>query len=128
MRLPPGINENESMNALKKTINDNIYFGAQVSIGKIDYNQGWYLNNLSEKTQKILNKGSLEFFGNEIIYKGDGRSIPFITYFQTKYPNTDIICTGILGADSFEHGPNENLNIEACKKMILVLCYFLSEI
>ena len=128
MRLPPGINENESINALKNTLKNNIYFGAKFNIGNIDFNKGWQMTPLSQRTENILNKGSLEFFGNDIIYKGDGRSIPFITYFQSKYPNTDIICTGICGVDSVEHGPNENINLDACKKLILVLCHFLIEI
>ena len=128
MRLPPGLNEDEAINALKKTISNNIYFGAKSKIDNIDYNQGWQMNILTERTEKILNRASIDFFGNEIIYKGDGRSIPFITYFQTKYPNTDVICTGICGVDSVEHGPNENINLDACKKFILVLCNFLIEI
>ena len=128
MRLPPGIDENESINALKNTIKNNIYFGAKASIENIDYNQGWSLTNLSERAQTILNKGSIEFFGNEMVFKGDGRSIPFITYFQSKYPTTDIICTGICGSDSVEHGPNENVNLDACIKLILILCLYLIEI
>ena len=128
MRLPPGINENEAIIALKNTVQNNTYFGAKSSIGNIDYNQGWQMVSFTERTEKILNKASQEFFGNEMIYKGDGRSIPFITYFQSKYPNTDIICTGVCGVDSVEHGPNENVNLDACKKLILVLCYFLIEI
>lgn len=128
MRLPPGINEEEAINALKNTIKNNTYYGAKSNIDNIDFNQGWKMTPFSERTEKILNKGSLEFFGNEIIYKGDGRSIPFITYFQSKYPKTDIICTGVCGVDSVEHGPNENVNLDACKKLILVLCNFLIEI
>ena len=128
MRLPPGINGNAAMDALKKVISNNTYFGAKIEFGYMSLAEGWQLNNFSDRTKNILNKASLEYFGNEITFKGAGGSIPFITYFQTKYPNADVICTGILGADSFEHGPNENLNIEACKKMILILCYLLSEI
>ena len=128
MRLPPGINEEEALNALKNTIKNNTYYNAKSNIVNINFNQGWKMTPLSERNEKILNKGSLEFFGNEIIYKGDGRSIPFITYFQSKYPKTDIICTGICGVDSVEHGPNENVNLDACKKLILVLCHFLIEI
>ena len=127
-RLPPGVNSNIAMDALSKALSNNTYFGAKISLGYMSPADGWQLSNLSQRTRTVLNKASLEYFGNELIFKGVGGSIPFISYFQTKYPNTDIICTGILGADSFEHGPNENLNIEACKKMILVLCYFLSEI
>lgn len=128
MRLPPGINGNNAMNALKKVINNNSYFSAKFEFGYMSLAEGWCLSDISERTKNVLNKASLEYFGKEIVFKGAGGSIPFITYFQTKYPKADVICTGILGADSFEHGPNENLNIEACKKMILILCYFLSEI
>ena len=128
MRLPPGIDGKAAMEALKNTVSNNTYFGAKMSVGNYDLAEGWQLKNFAERTRNILNKASLEFFGNEVVFTGIGGSIPFITYFQQKYPKTDIICTGIVGADNFEHGPNENLNIEACKKMILVLCYFLSEI
>ena len=124
MRLPPGINEEEAINSLKNTIKNNTYYSAKSNIENIDFNQVWKMTLLSERNEKILNKGSLEFFGNEIIYKGDGKSLPFITYFQSKYPKTDIICTGICGVDSLEHGPNENINLDACKKLILLLCYF----
>lgn len=128
MRLPPGVDGQAAMEALKKVVKENVYFGAQVNFLNAEVGDGWKLTNFSEKTKNVLNKASKEYFGNELIFKGMGGSIPFITYFQTKYPNADVICTGILGADCFEHGPNENLHLEACKKMILVLCYFLSEI
>ena len=128
MRLPPGIDSKAALEALKNVINQNTYFSAKVELVSYGLSDGWQLNNFSSRTKNILNKASLEYFGNEIIFKGGGGSIPFISYFHSKYPNADIICTGISGIDSFEHGPNENLNIEACKKMVLVLCYFLSEI
>ena len=128
MRLPPGIDSHAALEALKKVVKENIYFDAKVKFLSAEVADGWKLTNFSEKTKNVLNKASKEYFGNELVFKGMGGSIPFITYFQTKYPNADVICTGILGADCFEHGPNENLHLEACKKMILVLCYFLSEI
>ena len=125
MRYPPSIDSKAAVEALK---NQNTYFGAKVEVPYASFADGWCLANFSSRTKNILNKASLEYFGNEILFQGGGGSIPFISYFQAKYPNCDVICTGILGADSNEHGPNENLNIEACKKMVLVLCYFLSEI
>jgi len=128
MRLPPLVDKNKVHDAIEKAINDNIYFGAKVSLGYFDLGEGVFLGNMTNRTKNILNRASKEFFGNEMIFNGGGGSIPFISYFQSKYPNTDIICTGIVGSDSHEHGPNENLNIEACKTMICILCYFLSEI
>ena len=128
MRVPPLINKDKAIDALKIALTSNTFFGAKVSLGYYEFGEGTVLANMTNRTKNVLNKASLEFFGNEMIFNGGGRSIPFITYFQSSYPNTDIICTGLLGTDSHEHGPNENLNIEACKKMICVLCYFLSEI
>ena len=128
MRLPPLVDKNKVHDAIEKAINDNIYFDAKVSLGYFDLGEGVFLGNMTNRTKNILNRASKEFFGNEMIFNGGGGSIPFISYFQSKYPNTDIICTGIVGSDSHEHGPNENLNIEACKTMICILCYFLSEI
>ena len=128
MRVPPLINKDKAIDALKIALTSNTFFGAKVSLGYYEFGEGTVLANMTNRTKNVLNKASLEFFGNEMIFNGGGGSIPFITYFKSFYPNTDIICTGVLGADSHEHGPNENLNIEACKKMICVLCYFLSEI
>jgi acetylornithine deacetylase/succinyl-diaminopimelate desuccinylase-like protein len=128
MRVPPLINKDKAIDALKIALTSSTFFGAKVSLGYYEFGEGTVLANMTNRTKNVLNKASLEFFGNEMIFNGGGGSIPFITYFQSFYPNTDIICSGILGTDSHEHGPNENLNIEACKKMICVLCYFLSEI
>jgi len=128
LRTPPGIDMEKAAEALKQNINNNIYFNAKISVENVTYGEGWQLTTFSDRTKNILNQASLTYFGNELIFMGTGGSIPFINYFKQNYPNADIICTGVLGSDSNEHGPNENLNIDACKKMILVLCYYLSEI
>ena len=128
MRLPPGINKDKAIESLKTALSANTYFGAKVSLGYYDFAEGTSFFNMTQKCQNILNKASLEFFGNESVFMGGCGSLPFIPYFQNKYPNSDIICTGVLGNDSHEHGPNENLNLDAAKKLICVLAYFLSEI
>ena len=128
MRIPPGIDINKAIESFKTALSENTYFGAKVSLASYDFGEGAVFANMSNKCKTILNKASLEFFENEGLFMGGAGSIPFITYFQSKYPKSDIICTGILGNDSNEHGPNENLNIDAAKKLICVFCYFLSEI
>lgn len=128
IRTPPGIDLQAAENALRTTIENNVYFDTLVDNINIAYGEGWNLSNLTKRTEIILNKASLEYFGNELSFAGCGGSIPFISDFQKIYPNADIICTGICGNDSYEHGPNENLNLTACKKMILSLCFLLSEI
>ena len=129
MRIPPGIDLVKATEALETCIKNNILFGAKVT--SIDYLvkcPGCTMINLSNRTKTILNKASKEFFGNETISLGVGLTLPFINYFQSKYPQAEVICTGICGYDSYEHGPNENLNIDACKNIVGVLCYFLKEI
>ena len=79
------------MEALQKALSDNTFFGAKISLGNYEFGDGVILANVSNRTKNILNKASLEFFGNEIVFSGGGGSIPFITYFQSLYPNADIL-------------------------------------
>ena len=78
-RLPPGVNSELAMEALRKALSNNTYFGAKISLGSVSPADGWQLSNLSERTRTVLNKASLEYFGNELIFKGVGGSIPFIS-------------------------------------------------
>lgn len=130
MRIPPGIDVKKAIESLKKCVEENVLFKSKVEvvIGADSYAEGWELKKFSDRMKKILDQGSKEFFGNEICFKGEGGSIPFITHFQNTYPNCDIICSGVAGYDCNEHGANENLNLDAAKKAILVICYMLTEI
>ena len=126
LRIPPGVDANEAFEGVKKTVLENTLFGATVEVTNTSSNAGWSLEKLSQKLKVILNEGSKKFFGNEMCIRGEGGSIPFNTFFQQHFPDADLANIGICAAENNEHGPNEHLDIEACKKIIMTLAHCLS--
>ena len=128
LRLPPLINGNLAMEAIKKKLTQNTPFGSLVEVKTYgDPNEGWNGKNFSKRTSNIFSYASKIGFGNTFSYKFGGGSVPFISYFEKKYPNTEIANMGIVGYECNEHGPNESLNIQACKNFIASLAILLSE-
>lgn len=56
---------------------------------------------------------------------GMGGSIPFIEMLGNMYPDCVLLVTGVGGADSNAHGPNENLDIKFTKQIIMSLIHVL---
>ena len=67
MRIPPLINKDKAIEALKNAISQNTYFGTKISLGYYDFAEGVLFADLKTRTQNILNRASLLFLGNEII-------------------------------------------------------------
>ena len=128
LRLPPLINGNKAIEAIKKKFKENTLFNAKVDVnvyGVVD--EGWNGKNFCERTKNVFSYASQVGFGNSFSYKFGGGSVPFISYFQNKYPNCEIANLGIVGYECNEHGPNESIDIETCKKFIATLAILLSE-
>ena len=58
IRIPPLIEQDKAMVALKKALIYNTYFGTKISLGSYDYGDGVILANVSNRTKNILNKAS----------------------------------------------------------------------
>jgi acetylornithine deacetylase/succinyl-diaminopimelate desuccinylase-like protein len=48
---------------------------------------------------------------------GEGGTIPFMSMLGAKFPEAQILVTGVLGPRSNAHGPNEFLDIAYAKKV-----------
>jgi acetylornithine deacetylase/succinyl-diaminopimelate desuccinylase-like protein len=48
---------------------------------------------------------------------GEGGTIPFMGMLGAKFPNAQMLVTGVLGPKSNAHGPNEFLHIDYAKKV-----------
>ena len=44
------------------------------------------------------------------------------------FPCTPMLVTGISGPGSFSHGPNENLDLKCCNKLLLTLSYLFEQL
>ncbi|MCQ2816841.1 MAG: M20/M25/M40 family metallo-hydrolase [archaeon] len=128
IRLPPYVDGKIGSEKVKEILKEFKPFNCEIECEMTGTDMGFDLleKNFSLKLENILNNASNEFFGKKLCCTGSGVSVPFLTIFQQNYPEADIANLGIAGRDCCEHGPNEFVDLEVCKKFIMSLVYMLS--
>jgi acetylornithine deacetylase/succinyl-diaminopimelate desuccinylase-like protein len=74
-----------------------------------------------------LRQSSLDTFGAEACYMGEGGTIPFMAMLGEKFPQAQFLITGVLGPQSNAHGPNEFLHIPTAKKLTACVARVLAD-
>ena len=64
-----------------------------------------------------LDAASQAFFGKSAAYMGEGGTIPFMSMLGDRFPNAQLLVTGVLGPKSNAHGPNEFIDVPYAKKV-----------
>lgn len=116
-RIPPGVNAEEALKALKETLEKDPPYGAEVTFDTMSGSAGWNAPQSSEWLTESVNGASEDYFGKPAVSKGEGGSIPFMKMLGDKFPEAQFLITGVLGPESNAHGPNEFLEIEYVKKL-----------
>ncbi len=117
LRLPPTLDAEAAVEALKKTLESNPPNGATVTFEGKDGQSGWHAPALAPWLEKAVAQASQEAFGKPATYMGEGGSIPFMGMLGEKFPGTQFVITGVLGPHSNAHGPNEFLHIPTGKRV-----------
>lgn len=126
IRIPPSFDCNkagEYIDDLLKTPP----FEAKISIKNKILSNGTVVNLPSDKLKESLNKASKSFFDNDYAEIGIGGSIPFVKILSMQFPDSQFVITGCANTDSNIHGPNENLNMDYCKRFISCISYLISD-
>ena len=111
LRLPPMIDANMATTTLKQLFEREPPYGAKVAFEPEQCASGWNAPPLEPWLENSLKNASLEFFGKEACYMGEGGTIPFMAMLGEKFPQAQFMITGVLGPSSNAHGPNEFLDI-----------------
>jgi acetylornithine deacetylase/succinyl-diaminopimelate desuccinylase-like protein len=117
LRTPPTCDAGAAVKALKRTLEADPPYGAEVSFEALAGQSGWNAPSLTPWLEASLTAGSNAHFGKPVAYMGEGGSIPFMAMLGKKFPKTQFMVTGLLGPGSNAHGPNEFLHIPAAKKL-----------
>jgi acetylornithine deacetylase/succinyl-diaminopimelate desuccinylase-like protein len=117
LRLPPTCDGRKALAAVKKALEENPPYHAEVSFGAASADNGWNAPATAPWLVKALDKASQESFGAPPVFVGEGGSIPFMAMLGAKFPKTQFVVTGVLGPASNAHGPNEFLHIPFAKKI-----------
>ena len=130
MRLPPTCVPTDALAAVKKALEENPPYGAEVSFtpwSSKSASSGWNAPSLAPWLEASLNKASNGAFGKPVAFMGEGGSIPFMAMLGQKFPQTQFVVTGVLGPHSNAHGPNEFLDIGYAKKLSAAVASVLAD-
>ncbi len=120
-RLPPTCDATRAGRALAETLSADPPYSASVHIGDVDAANGWDAPELPANLHAALDAASLATWGKPSRAYGEGGSIPFIGMLAAKYPEAQIIVTGVLGPGSNAHGPNEFVDLPTAERLTAAL-------
>lgn len=116
-RLPPPVDPQRAADAVKRALESNPPYGAQVKFEVTSAMGGWNAPATEPWLADAVQQASRAFFGADAMYMGVGGTIPFMGMLGEKFPKTQFLVTGVLGPHSNAHGPNEFLDIATGKKV-----------
>lgn len=128
MRIPPTLNAEKAANNLKKLLEKQPPYGAEISMELKKTSDGWNSPPMSHALKNSVDASSRQFFGKPALYWGEGGSIPFMAMLGEKFPKAQFVITGVLGPHSNAHGPNEFLHIPTAKKITCCVAKILASI
>ena len=127
IRTAPHLILEKAHEIIKERLTLNSPYGAKMTLFDYAASEGVYLKPLSSQILNILNECSQNIFGSNIRYMNEGGSIPFLTYFNKQFPNSEIISSGATGPNCCEHAPNERLNLLFTKQYMSCIAFLITE-
>lgn len=118
MRTAPGQDIDEAIDALRAHLEENVPWGAEVTIRGIESGQGFSLAS-DGPAFEAWREGMRQAWGSEPVDMGVGGSIPFVAAFSRHLPDAPILLTGAGDPTSSVHAPNESQDLEDLRKAVL---------
>jgi len=121
IRLPPTCDAAAGLHALEGVLLADPPSGAKVRLSAEQPAQGWDAPLLAPDLAAALDAASRAHLGRPSGHLGLGGSIPFLSFLAHRFPDAQLLATGVLGPSSNAHGPNEALTISAAKAVTACL-------
>ena len=126
LRLPPLIDGSVAAANLKQTLENDPPYSAHVTYTCEQAATGWNAPAIAPWLSAVLDVASHTFYGKPAAYLGEGGTIPFMAMLGVKFPNAQMLITGVLGPKSNAHGPNEFLHVPYAKKLTAAVAMVLA--
>jgi acetylornithine deacetylase/succinyl-diaminopimelate desuccinylase-like protein len=118
MRIPPGQDTGEAMEALKAHLRANVPWGAELDIYYEESGDATVLGS-DNFAVDVWREAFKESFGNDAVEMGAGGSIPFIATFADLFPDAPILVVGASDPTSAYHAPNESQDLGSLERSTL---------
>jgi acetylornithine deacetylase/succinyl-diaminopimelate desuccinylase-like protein len=127
LRLAPGQVPAEAMEAVRRHVEANAPFGAQVVFTPGESGNP-FQTDTSSPAARVAMWALGEAWGVPAVETGIGGSIPFIADLMELYPEVQILVTGVEDPDSRAHSANESLHLGDFRKAILAEALMLARL
>ena len=125
LRVPPGMSAAQAKGALEKHLERMVPLGAHWRLSEVSMGEPFLVDESAEALS--LAAQALEAsFGHAPRFQGVGGSIPFIAQLAERFPDADILVTGVEDPDTRAHSPNESLDLRVLWRAALAESVFLS--
>ena len=126
LRLPPTINGDQALHALKQLLEVDPPYGATVRLDHESGATGWNAPPTAAWLTKAIDEASSLFYDKPSAAMGEGGTIPFMAMLGKHFPDAQFLITGVLGPHANAHGPNEFLHVPYAKKLTACVAYVLA--
>lgn len=127
LRLAPGQDPAEAMEAVRHHVEEHAPFGARVLFTPGESGEPFQTDTTSAAATAAMSALG-EAWGVPAVEMGIGGSIPFIADLTQVYPDVQILVTGVEDPDSRAHSANESLHLADFQNAILAEALLLSKL
>jgi acetylornithine deacetylase/succinyl-diaminopimelate desuccinylase-like protein len=127
MRLAPGQDPAEAMEAVRNQGEANAPFGAKVVFTPGESGNS-FLTDTDSAAAGMAMWALGEAWGVPAVEMGIGGSIPFIADLTEVYPDVQILVTGVEDPDSRAHSANESLHLEDFRNAVVAEALLLARL
>lgn len=125
VRLPPTCDAQAAAVALQEVLTRDPPQGASVVVTVDSVGQGWDAPRPEPWLDRALAEASALSFGRPHGQVGEGGSIPFLADLAARFPDAQVLATGVLGPASNAHGPDESLHLPTAYAITASLAWVL---
>lgn len=127
MRLPPTVDGEEATRRMKETLEADPPQNARVTFETDHSASGWNAPDIAPWLGDSLQRASQAAFGQDVMYMGEGGTIPFMAMLGEFFPQAQFMITGVLGPNSNAHGPNEFIHVPFARKLTSCVTHVIAD-
>jgi acetylornithine deacetylase/succinyl-diaminopimelate desuccinylase-like protein len=124
-RIPPTVDAATAREALRRVLEANPPYGAEVSARDDHLGEGWNAPATAPWLERAVHDASMAAFGAPARTIGEGGTIPFMAMLGARFPDAQFVITGVLGPETNAHGPNEFLHVPTAQKLTIAVAHLL---
>jgi acetylornithine deacetylase/succinyl-diaminopimelate desuccinylase-like protein len=125
IRLAPAADPERAADALRAALTANPPTGARVTFELLNLGAGFDAPRRADWLEQAITDASRHYFGLPAAAVGRGGTNPFLSTMRARFPDAQILATGVLGPGSNAHAPDEMLHLPTAHKLTACVAHIL---